>query len=74
MLSRNKRPIVRLVLLVLVLLSLKYEKWENLDWTKKFLLLKISTDPRYCERLTSISKRKRPGTLLSRYKIYNKQY
>ena len=73
LLSRNKRPIVRLVLL-LVLLSLKYEKWENLDWTKKFLLLKIPTDPRYCERLTGISKRKRPGKLLSRYKIYNKQY
>ena len=74
LLSRNKRPIVRLVLLLVVLLSLKYEKWENLDWTKKFLLLKIPTDPRYCERLTGISKRKRPGKLLSRYKIYNKQY
>ena len=51
LLSRNKRPIVRLVLL-LVLLSRKYKKWENLDWTKKYLLLKIPTDPRYCERLT----------------------
>ena len=42
LLSRNKRPIVRLaLLLVVVLLSLKYEKWDNLDWTKKFLLLKF---------------------------------
>ena len=74
-LSRNKRPVLRLVLLVVVLLSLKYdEKWDNLDWTKKFLLLKIPTDPRYCEGLTGISKRKRPGKLLSRYKISNKQY
>ena len=30
--------------------------------------------PRYWERLTGISKRKGPGKLLSRYKIYNKQY
>ena len=74
LLRRNKRSIVRLILLLVVLLSLKYEKWENLDWTKKFLLLKIPTVPQYCERLTDISKRKRPGKLLRRYKIYNKQY
>ena len=37
----------------------------------KFLLLKIPTDPQYCERLTEI-KRGRSGTLLSRYKIYNR--
>ena len=74
LLSRNKRPIPRLVLLSLPLLSLKYEKWENLDWTKKFILLEIPTDPRYCERLTGISEKERPGTLLSRYKIYNRQY
>ena len=73
LLSRSKRPIARLVL-SLLLLSLKYEKWENLDWTKKSLLLKIPTDPRYCERLTSISKRERPSRLLSRCKIYNRQY
>ena len=35
----------------------KYVKWENLDWTGKFLLLKIPPEPRYCERLTGISKR-----------------
>ena len=34
-------------------------KWVTLDWTKKFLLLKIPTDPRYCKRLSSISKRER---------------
>ena len=34
-------------------------KWETLDWTKKFLLLKIPTEPRYCKRLTGISKRER---------------
>ena len=72
LLDRIKRPIARLLLLLL--LSLEYVKWETLDWTKKFLLLKIPTDPRYCKRLTGISNRERLATLLSRYKIYNKQY
>ena len=39
---------------------------RDLGLKKKFLLLKIPTDPRYCEKLTGISKRERPGTLLSR--------
>ena len=69
--SRIKGPIARLLLL---LLSPKYVKWETLNWTKEFLLLKIPTDSRYYEGFTGISKRGRPGTLLSRYKIYNKQY
>ena len=69
LLSKIKEPIARWLLL-LSLLSLKYGEWETLDWTEKFLLLKIPTDPRYCERLTSISKRQSPGTLLSSYKIY----
>ena len=71
LLSKIKEPIARwLLLLLLLLLSLKYGEWETLDWTEKFLLLKIPTEPRYCERLTSISKRQSPGTLLSSYKIY----
>ena len=37
--------------------SFKYVEWETLNWTNKFLLLKITTDPRYCERLTGISER-----------------
>ena len=69
LLSKIKEPIARWLLLLL-LLSLKYGEWETLDWTEKFLLLKIPTEPRYCERLTSISKRQSPGTLLSSYKIY----
>ena len=32
-------------------------KWQTFDWTEKFQLLKIPTDPRYCERVTSISER-----------------
>ena len=72
LLDRIKRPIARLLLLLL--LSLGYVKWETLAWTKKFLLLKILTDPRYCKRLTGISNRERLATLLSRYKICNKQY
>ena len=32
-------------------------KWEILDWTNKFLLLKIPTERRYCERLAGISNR-----------------
>ena len=47
---------------------------RDLGLNKKFILLKIPADQRYCERLAGISKRERPGTLLSRYKIYNKQY
>ena len=66
---RIKEPIVRLLLLTnyYLPLSLKYVKWENLNWTEKFLLPKISTDPQYCERLTSISKRQWFVTLLSSY-------
>ena len=52
LLSRIKEPSVRFLLL-----SLKFVKWETLDWTEKFLLWKIPTDPHYCQRLTSISKR-----------------
>ena len=60
LLNRIKRPIVRLLsLLLLLLLSLKYEKWEDLDWTKKFLLSKIPTDPWHFKRFTGISKRDR---------------
>ena len=57
LLDRIKRPIARLLLLLL--LSLEYVKWETLDWTNKFPLLNIPTDPWYCERLTGISKRDR---------------
>ena len=71
LLGRIKRPIARLSLLFL---SLKHVKWETLDWTKEFLLLKIPTDPRHCKRSTGISKRERPAAPLRRYKIYNKQY
>ena len=46
--SRIKGPIARLLLL---LLSLKYVKWETLNWAKEFLLLKIPTDSRYYEDL-----------------------
>ena len=67
LLDRIKRPIARLLLLLL--LSLEYVKWETLDWTKKFMLLKILTDPQYCERSTGISKRERPHTLPNSYKI-----
>ena len=63
LLSRIKDPIARFLLL----LSLKYEKWETSDWIEKFLLLKIPTDPQYCQRLSKI-------TLLSNYKIYYKEY
>ena len=52
MLSRIKKAIARLLLL-LSLLSLKY---VNLEENKEILLLKIPTDPRYCERWTGISK------------------
>ena len=70
LLSRIKERIARLLLWWW--LSLKYMKLETLDWTEKFLLLKIPTYLRYCERLTGTSKRKRPGTLVSSYKPYYK--
>ena len=46
-----------LLLLLLLLLSHKHVKWEILEWTEKILLLKIPTDPQYCEKLATISKR-----------------
>ena len=53
-------PRLLLLSLLLLLLLLKYVKWETLYWTKKVILLKISTDLRYCERLTISLKQRDP--------------